>query len=174
MRDREQRPADNEYNEYYGRYIERVPNGDIVVILRGQIEKTCGLIEKAGDAKAGHAYAPGKWTVREVIGHLADGERIFAYRALRFAREDQTPLPGFDQNVYVPTGRFEKRSLASLVDEFRAVRAASVALYDSFDADAWSKGGHASDMPVTVRALAWLTAGHELHHRALLAERYFT
>lgn len=172
MGSRTQRPAENEYANFYATYVTRVPDGDIVQILRDQIEETCTRIEKAGEAKADFAYAPGKWTVREVIGHLADGERVFAYRALRFARADQTPLPGFDETTYVPAGDFGKRSLASLIDEFRAVRAASVKLYEGLPADAWSRSGSANQNSITVRALAWITAGHELHHRGLLEERY--
>jgi uncharacterized damage-inducible protein DinB len=167
------RPSDSEYAEFYRKYVSRVPDGDIVEILREQIHVTCALIEKAGEEKAGYAYAPGKWTVREVIGHLADAERIFAYRALRFARGDETNLAGFDETAYVPTGRFDDRSLASMLEEFRAVRAATIALYAGLPPEAWSRSGPANNNIVSVRALVWITAGHERHHRALLEERYF-
>jgi hypothetical protein len=167
------RPSDSEYAEFYRKYVARVPDGDIVEILREQINVTCALIEKAGEGKAGFAYAPGKWTVREVIGHLADAERIFAYRALRFARGDETNLAGFDETAYVPPGRFESRSLASMLEEFRAVRAATIALYAGLPDEAWSRSGPANNNVVSVRALVWITAGHERHHRALLEERYF-
>lgn len=167
------RPSDSEYAEFYRKYVARVPDGNIVEILREQINVSCALIEKAGEGKAGFAYAPGKWTVREVIGHLADAERIFAYRALRFARGDETNLPGFDETAYVPPGRFESRSLASMLEEFRAVRAATIALYAGLPDEAWSRGGPANNNIVSVRALVWITAGHERHHRALLEERYF-
>ena len=167
------RPSDSEYAEFYRKYVSRVPDGDIVEILREQIHVTCALIEKAGEEKAGYAYAPGKWTVREVIGHLADAERIFAYRALRFARGDETNLAGFDETAYVPAGRFGGRSLASMLEEFRAVRAATVALYAGLPPEAWSRSGPANNNIVSVRALVWITAGHERHHRALLEERYF-
>ena len=167
------RPADSEYAEFYRTYVARVPDGDILKTLGEQVEATCALVEGAGEAKAGHRYAPGKWTVREVIGHLSDAERVFAYRAMRFARADETALPGFDETEYVPAGEFEKRSLASVIDEFRAVRAATVALYNGLPAEAWSRSGPANRNPVSVRALVWIAAGHELHHRALLEERYF-
>jgi hypothetical protein len=173
MRPIEIRPADAEYAEFYRKYVARVPDGDILKTLAEQIETTCALVEKAGEGKAGHRYAPGKWTVREVIGHLSDAERVFSYRAMRFARADETALAGFDETEYVPAGEFEKRSLASVLDELRAVRAATLALYDGFTADAWTRSGLANTNPVSVQALVWITAGHELHHRTLLDERYF-
>lgn len=167
-----QRPLDSEYAEFYRKYVARVPDGNILETLRNQVDTTCARVEKAGEAKADFAYAPGKWTVREVIGHLADAERVFAYRAMRFARGDTTGLPGFDETAYVPAGQFERRTLASLLDEFRAVRAATLALYSGLPEEAWTRSGPANNNPVSVRALVWITAGHELHHRNLLEERY--
>ena len=166
------RPAAAEYAPFYAGYVARVRDGDIVATLRAQIEDTARLLDRAGEAGAGYAYAPGKWTVREVTGHLCDGERIFSARALRFARGDPAPLPGFDEKAYVPAGAFEERTLASLVTELRAIRAATVALFDGLPASAWARTGTANETHVSVRALAWITAGHELHHRLLLEERY--
>ncbi|MCI0436434.1 MAG: DinB family protein [Gemmatimonadetes bacterium] len=172
MSARTTRPGPGEYAPFYSAYIARVPDGDIVSTLRTGIDDTCRVLESAGEAGADHACAPGKWTIREIIGHLCDGERIFAARALRFARSDPTPLPGFDEKLYVPAGNFGARSLANLIAELRTVRAATVSLFDGFADAAWSRSGTANNAPVTVRALAWITAGHELHHCAILEERY--
>jgi len=118
-------------------------------------------------------YAPGKWTVKEVLGHVTDTERIFTYRALRIARGDQTPLASFEQDDYVKNGGFGERTLASLAEEFALVRAASIALFRSFSEEAWSRRGIASQKEVSVRGLAFITAGHQIHHRLILEERYF-
>ena len=118
-------------------------------------------------------YAPEKWTVKEVLGHVNDTERIFTYRALRIARGDQTPLSGFEQDDYVRGGNFAERTLADLADEFGYVRSASIALFRSLQKEAWSRRGVANEKDVTVRALAFIVAGHELHHRLILEERYF-
>jgi hypothetical protein len=118
-------------------------------------------------------YGADKWSVKEVIGHMADAERVFTYRAMRIARGDQTPLPGFEQNDYVKNGGFGDRRLADLAEEFAAVRSASVALFRSLSDTAWARRGTASGKEVTVRALAFMTAGHELHHQQILEERYF-
>jgi hypothetical protein len=168
----EQRPADDEYGAYYGKYVAQVPDADIVAILATQIDDTMALLRKVGEEQAGHRYAPGKWSIREVIGHVTDTERVFGYRALRFARGDQTPLHGFDENAYVPAGQFDKRSLASVLAEFAAVRRATVALLAGLPDEAWARDGTASNARATVRGLAWIIAGHELHHREILATRY--
>ena len=120
-----------------------------------------------------HRYAPGKWSVSEVVGHLADTERIFAYRALRFARNDATPLAGFDENQFVPPANFDARPLPDLAEELRAVRLASVALFRRLDDAALARRGTANQVEITVRALPWIIAGHERHHVAVLKERYF-
>ncbi len=172
MADQEERPAPDEYAPFYGRYIDRVPAGGIVGILARQVHETVALLEGLPDRAAEHRYAPGKWSIKEVVGHVADGERVFAYRALRFGRGDGIALPGFDENRYVPAGCFGDRSLASVLDELVAVRRATVTLLDGLPADAWSWRGEASGADVTVRALAYMAAGHELHHRALLEDRY--
>ena len=120
-----------------------------------------------------HAYADGKWTIKEVLGHISDTERIFTYRALRIARCDQTPLASFEQDDFVNNGGFAARALADLAEEFNAVRGASVALFRSFNDAAWSRRGVASQKEVTVRALGFITAGHQIHHRMVLEEQYF-
>jgi uncharacterized damage-inducible protein DinB len=166
------RPARGEYNDFYHSYVERVPDGDIVAILATQLDDTIVLVNELTDAQARFAYGPGKWSVKQVLGHIADAERIMAYRVLRFARGDTTPLASFDENTYAPAGRFDERPVASLVAELTAVRRATVALLAALPHDAWTREGTASTFPITVRALAWIIAGHELHHRAILAERY--
>ena len=166
------RPGAGEHDPYYGRYISRVEGDDALAALITQIGGTMRLLERAGEARALHRYAPDKWSVKQVIGHVSDSERVFAYRALRFARGDRTPLPGFDETLYVPEGRFDDRPLADLALELRAVRAASIALFAALGPEALARTGTANDTPMSVRALAWTIAGHELHHRGLLIERY--
>jgi len=166
------RPAPDEFFEYYGKYIGKVPGEDALSALSSQIPETLGLLRPATEEQALHRYAPGKWSIKEVVGHLADSERVFAYRALRFGRGDTTPLPGFDENLYVPAGHFDVRAFRDVIDEFATVRAASIALFRGFDAEALVRRGSANGKSVSVRALAWILAGHELHHRGLLIERY--
>lgn len=166
------RPAPDEYAPYYGRYIAAVPDGSIVETLRDQIEETVALLGSLPEAKGDHRYEPGKWSVKEVIGHLIDSERVFSYRALRFARRDETPLPGFEQDDYVPAGAFGKRTLRDLAEEFRTVREATLHLYRHLDEEALSRSGIASENRMSVRALAWCIAGHERHHVKVIRERY--
>ena len=166
------RPAPTEYAEYYGRYIALVPEGPIVDVLREQIADTLDLIRALPESRGDHRYAPDKWSVKEVLGHVIDAERVFSYRALRFGRNDPTPLPGFDEKVYAPAGNFGARTLASLLGELETVRRATLYLLEGLPAEAWSRSGVASEYPVSVRALAYIIAGHERHHRSVLAERY--
>ncbi len=166
------RPDSNEYAPYYGKYISLVPEGDILITLEKQAPDTLALLaphEADGDFR----YAPGKWSVKESLGHLIDTERVFSYRALRIARNDKTPLAGFEQDDYVKYGPFAQSSLAALLEEFTSVRKASVALFRGLDEAAWSRRGVASNNEVTVRALAYMIAGHELHHRRLFEQKYF-
>lgn len=166
------RPAPHEHIEYYGRYITLVPGEDAWPVLLRQLDESMALLSRVSDQKALYRYAEGKWSVKEVIGHVTDGERIFGYRALRFAREDKTPLPGFEENDYVPAGRFNGVPLSALLDEWKSVRAATISLFGHMDEKALGQFGKANDAPVTPRALAWIICGHELHHRAILRERY--
>jgi len=168
----EQRPADNEFAPFYKGYVARVPEGDIIAILATQIEDTVMLFRELSDEQALRAYAPGKWTIKEVIGHMSDAERIMSCRALRFARNDATPLPGFDENEYVPAAQSNQRPLPSLLAELTAVRRATVALFAGLPLDAWTRSGAANQNNVSVRALANIIAGHELHHRSIVSERY--
>ena len=166
------RPAAAEYDPYYGRYIEKVPEGDLLRTLETQARETQALLAGLSDARALHRYAAGKWSIKQVVGHVADTERVYAYRALRFARADATALPGFDENAWVPAGTFDARSLADLAAELGAVRGATLALFRGLDAAALARRGTANDAAVSVRAIAWIIAGHERHHVALLHERY--
>jgi len=168
----QERPGSDEYRDFYAGYVARVPPGDIVERLRTQLDGTLELVTGLPPAGADYAYAPGKWTVKQVIGHLADAERVLSMRAVCFARGEAAPLPPFDEDAYVVAAGFERRSLQSLADELRAVRAATVALFDGLRPEAWTHRGTASGHPISVRALGWIIAGHELHHRAILEERY--
>ena len=167
-----QRPDATEFAPYYALYIDRVPDGAILPMLESQIATTLPLLRSIPESRGGHRYAPGKWSIKETIGHLNDSERIFAYRALRIGRGDAKPLAGFDQDPYVATGHFDARSLTDLVDELAAIRGATVALFRSFDAEALTRVGTASENPVSTRALGFIILGHELHHVAILEERY--
>lgn len=166
------RPADSEYNRYFQPYVEEVPDGDLLLTLEQQRDSTAAVLAGISDARAGFRYAEGKWSVREVVGHVADAERVFAYRALRFARGDSTDLPGFDENAWMPESGFDARTLADVAAELRAVRESTLALFRSIRAEAWPRSGRASGHPVSARALAWILAGHERHHMRILAERY--
>jgi uncharacterized damage-inducible protein DinB len=166
------RPPASEYAPYYGKYIALVPEGDIVATLQRQLETTLAVLRGIDEADAGKRYAEGKWSIKEVVGHLIDSERVFAYRALRFARNDQTPLAGFEQDDYVVAADFDARTLADLAEEFEQVRRATIHLFKSLSADAWSRTGKANDNEVSVRALAYITAGHEAHHVQVLRTRY--
>lgn len=168
------RPDASEYVPYFGRYIDRVPDGDIVRTLDEQLVETLALIMSVPEEQAGHRYAAGKWSIREVIGHMCDVERVFAYRALRFARADATELPGFDENAWVANARFDARTLGSLADELESVRWATVALLEPLTDEELLRRGVANHGAVTVRALAWIVAGHERHHRDILRTRYLS
>jgi uncharacterized damage-inducible protein DinB len=166
------RPADDEYLSYYGKYIARVPDGDLLAGLESQLEETVALLDEFGEAGAGTRYAPGKWSVKELVGHVADAERIFAYRALCAARGEGGGLPGFDENAYVENAGFDGRTLNSLMGELTAVRRATLSLFRNLRDDELTRRVTANGAPVSVRALAWIIAGHERHHVGLLRERY--
>ena len=165
-------PERSEAAEYYFTYINQVPSGDIRAILENQLPETLSLFNGISEERSHHRYAPDKWTIREVLGHINDTERLFVFRAFWFARGFATPLPSFDQNVAVAHAAADGRAWSSLVDEFRDIRAASLAFYRSLPEEAWMRRGIASDNPFTVRALAFITAGHVAHHLRLLRERY--
>jgi uncharacterized damage-inducible protein DinB len=165
-------PAEEEFAPHYKTYISLVPHGDIVAILTNQIAETLALYSQVPEESAGYRYAEGKWTVRQTLGHIVDSERIFTYRALRFSRLDPTPLASFDQNIFVDNGPSEAAVLAQLREEFEAVRRSTLSLFRGFREEDWVRSGVASNATITVRALARVVAGHELHHRRILADRY--
>jgi hypothetical protein len=166
------RPEPDEIPSHYVGYVKRVTEVDPVMVCAAQIEETAALLRGVSEPDAMYRYGRGKWSIKEVVGHLTDVERIMAYRALRIARGDTTPLPSFDENAYVPVAKFDNRSLADLVGELRTVRAATLALLRTFDAEAWLRRGTASGKPVSVRALAYVIPGHERHHVEILRTRY--
>lgn len=166
------KPEANEYAPYYGKYVELVPAGDLAATLQAQGEQTLALLRTLSEAQGSHAYAPGKWTIKELIGHVNDTERIFAYRLLRIGRNDKTPLAGFEQDDYVASTDFKARTLASLIDEFAAVRQATLHLCQHFNDAEWQRRGTASENEVSARALGHIIAGHELYHVDILKSRY--
>ena len=169
-----QRPEPSEYNPRFLAEIGSVPDADdFSALIRRRAGETVAFVQaEFGEEHAGLRYAPDKWTVREVVGHLADVERVLSYRALCVARGDQTVLPGFDENAYVPAGQFETRTLRSVLDEFMAVRGATAALVASLTDEQAARRGNIGSGTMTARALLYLAAGHELHHVTLFRERY--
>jgi uncharacterized damage-inducible protein DinB len=165
------RPAASEFASFYAGYIARVPDSGPVAELNEQIA-ALEKLKSLPDDKANHAYADGKWTVKEVLGHCADGERVFSYRLTRIARGDKTPLAGFDENEWAKTAPHRRRSIAAVIDEFIAVRRATLALMDSLDETAIANTGIANNNPVSGRAICWIIAGHARHHLNVLHERY--
>lgn len=166
------RPAKGDYGEYYQPYIDLVKGDDILRILVEQNMESQNILNSISESKGNYAYAEGKWTVKEVVGHMMDVERIFAYRALCIARGEIKPLPGMDQNEYVRNGGFNKRQLFDLVYEYRLVRESNILLFGSFEKQVLLNRGNASSYDVTVLALMYMTAGHEKHHLNILLERY--
>jgi hypothetical protein len=165
------RPQADEYAPFYDRYISLVTSEDIVPVLEKQGPETVALL-KSASAKADHRYAPGKWSVKEVVGHLSDTERIMGYRALRIGRGDRTPIEGFEQDDYIRDGNFSQRTLPDLIDEFVDVRRATIALLKNFNSEIAVRRGIANKCETSVRAVAYVIAGHELHHRRILKEKY--
>lgn len=166
------KPQPDEYNAYYGKYIILVDSDDIVSTLTSQANDTVALLSKLKESQGDHRYAPGKWSIKQMLGHIIDTERIFAYRALRIARNDPKPLEGFEQDDYVRNGGFEQNTLGGLIEEFWAVRRSTAFLFAHLSPDACVLRGIANQSEITVRAIAWIIAGHELHHRANLKDRY--
>lgn len=167
------RPEKSEYAAFYETYVSLVQGTDILSVLEAQRLQMTQLFAARSERDGNFRYAPGKWTVKEVLGHVTDAERIFSYRALRIARGDQTPLPGFEQEDYVKNGGFGERTLENLAEEFVLVRGGTQAFFQSLGKEVWSRRGTASNNEVTVRAMAYIIAGHEQHHRRILEERYF-
>jgi uncharacterized damage-inducible protein DinB len=166
------RPQADEYVGYFARYIDQVPDGDVATILESQGNATQKLLASIGEEKAGYRYAPDKWSIKEVVGHITDAERVFAYRLVAIARGEKQPLPGFDQDEYMGKANFDAHSLAELSDGLASTRRATLALIRSLDDEALTRRGVASNNPISARALAWIAAGHERHHLNVLRDKY--
>jgi hypothetical protein len=166
------RPERTEVAPYYFTYIDRVPGDDPMLVLESQWEDLSPLLSSISEEKSLHRYAPGKWSIRQLLNHINDTERLFAFRALWFARGFPSPLPSYDQDIAASSARADETSWAAHVEEFRRVRLATISLFRNMPPDAWMKTGIASDNPFTVRAVAFIIAGHVTHHVAILRERY--
>ncbi|MGV3487374.1 MAG: DinB family protein [Tuberibacillus sp.] len=166
------RPESNEYIEYYSLYINMVPEGDIIQILNEQVKDTVALLKDLTEPQAEFRYEEGKWSIKQLIGHIADTERVMIYRLLCIARGETVSLPGFDQNAYMDNASFDEQTIDDLLADLTAVRMASVTLLKGLKEHDWAKMGIANQANVSVRALAYIMAGHERHHRAFIKERY--
>ena len=166
------RPEPNEAAPYYFTYIDRIPNHDIVAVIAAQMEETLPFLLAISEEQSLHRYAPEKWSIRQVVNHLIDTERVFISRAFWFARGFDSPLPGFDEKVCAGAARADEVSWADHIEDFRVVRMSALTFFRNLPAEAWMRRGVASDNPFTVRALAYIIAGHAAHHTAILRERY--
>ncbi|MGG4146404.1 DinB family protein [Paenibacillus algorifonticola] len=166
------RPSINDYNPFYQTYIEKVPEGSIKDVLLEAQQATSELLASIPEERGSFKYAEGKWSIKEVIGHINDTERVMSYRLLRVSRGDSTPLPGFEQEVFVAGARFNEYTIAELAEEYRAIRQSTLKLIDKLSDEELSRRGNASSFEVTALALAYIIAGHELHHLSVLKERY--
>ncbi|MEP6732896.1 MAG: DinB family protein [bacterium] len=166
------RPEAGEFPAFYAGYVSKVSDGDILVLMREAREELASSLGGIPESKGAFRYAEGKWTVKTLLGHMVDAERIFTYRALRLARGDATPLPGFDEDSYAQSAGSDARTVADLAAEMLDIRAATIRLFESFPDDAWVRRGLVNNAPVSVRALAYITVGHARHHLGVLRERY--
>lgn len=169
---RDKRPTQADADQFYFTYIDKVPDGDVVEQLAKQMPKTRELLSGVDEKKASYRYEQQKWSVKQVLGHLADTERMFSFRALAFSRGDSQALPGMDQDAWIAGARFDELSLADIVADLTAIRAATCTLFKGLSDEQWQRRGSASGFEVQVGALAWIIAGHELHHRLVLEDRY--
>ncbi len=169
---KQRRPESSEYAPSYAGYVGLVPETDILTALETQSAETQRLLATIDESRGGFRYAPDKWTIRQLAGHVEDAERVFTYRALRFARGDATPLPGFDEKEFMARSPFEASTIRQRAEALQNIRRTTLGLYRELDDAAWERGGTASDHHVTVRALAYITLGHERHHLNVLRERY--
>jgi len=168
------RPQPNEYAAYYEKYVGGIPETDILSVLRTQRDSTLRFLKDIPAGKLDYAYAPGKWTLREVFGHVLDMEWVFAARALHFARGVTEPLPGVEQDDFMKVVNFGALPWESMLEQYRLLRSAAILLFEGFDEAAWGRVGVASGHPVTPRALAYIIAGHERHHLGVIRERYLS
>lgn len=168
------RPAPSDYPPYFATYIDKVPDGDILELLHNQIQNTVHTLSRVKEADAGFRYAPGKWSIREVVGHVVDTERIFVYRAVCFARGETQPLPGFDENTYAANSGADAKPLKEHLAEFQTQRAATLSFLRGVPADALTRRGTANNKEYVMRAIPFIIAGHERHHMGVLADRYLS
>lgn len=165
-------PQSNEYAEYYGKYIRLVKEGNILDTLENQLQNLTDLFSKIDDEKSNFRYAEGKWSIKEVLGHLIDAERVFAYRALGISRNDKQPLLSFDENEYINRSNYSSIPFQQIVNEFSLVRQSNILMFKSFTDEVWLRIGTAGNHPVSVRAVTYILAGHAEHHKNILVERY--
>jgi hypothetical protein len=165
-------PLPEDYPAYYGTYIQKVKGNDLIKSLKEIHQETKDLLKNVSEEKLNYRYAPGKWSIKEIIGHLIDGERVFAYRALRFARNDKTPLASFEENDWAASSNAGQRSFSELMSEFDAVRETTIHLFNSFDEEMILRKGVASEKEISVKSLGYSMAGHEFHHAGIIKERY--
>lgn len=168
------RPVPSDYPPYFATYIDKVPDGDVIDLLKSQIEDTVKTLSAVKEADAGFRYAPGKWSIREVVGHVVDTERIFMYRAVCFARGETNPLPGFDEKVYAANSGADAKPLSAHLDEFRTQRAATVSFLSGLAPEALLRRGTANNREYVMRAIPFIIAGHERHHMGVIRERYLS
>jgi len=166
------KPDTSEHDPYYSRYIDLINGNDILKTLSVQIDGSLALLRSIPSSKSLHRYAPDKWSVNQVVGHIIDSERVFAYRALTFARNDKTSLPGFEQDDWIRGSSFDSFALAELISEFEGVRRANIYFFQHLSVDEWMRKGKANKADISVRALAYIIAGHELHHIQILKTKY--
>ena len=166
------KPDPSEYSPSYAGYVANVTEDDVVDAMEKQAAETAALLARVDEEKGTYRYAPEKWSVKQVVGHLTDGEHVFAYRALAIARGDKASLPGFDENEYMQNSNFDERSMRSIAEAYAAARASTLALFRGFSDEAWQRVGTANNNAVSVRALAHIVLGHERHHLKVLRERY--
>ncbi|MBE4907817.1 DinB family protein [Bacillus luteolus] len=168
------RPQQGEYNPYFEGYLNLVPDGDILEVLQKEKEKTISLVRDLSDEDARFRYGPHKWSIKEVIGHIADTERIMSYRLLRIGRGDTTPLAGFNENDYVLAANFDEFTVQELLEYFQMTRNATISLVKTMSPDSLTRVGHANQSETSARAIAYIIAGHEIHHRQIINDRYLT
>lgn len=170
MRSIELQPED--YNPFYQTYIDVLGDVELMDMLRRQLKNFPKFLDSLPDEKLDYAYAEGKWTIAEALLHVLDAERVFQYRALRFMRGDKTPLPGFDQDIFVPNSNADRRTKESIIEEYKVIRRSTIALYSNMNGQSLQRKGVASDSPMSVAALGFIICGHQKHHRNVIRERY--
>ena len=166
------RPDSNDYGSWYAGYVSLVPEEDVLSAIETQSSETQKLLASLDDAHAAHRYAEGKWSIKEVIGHITDAERVFGYRALCISRGEQQSLPGFDQDEYMRTAGFDAWKIGDLAEAYALGRRANIVFFRNLPEEAWTRRGTASNYPVSVNALAYIIVGHERHHVKVLREKY--